>query len=175
MKLVEAQVVYDDDAGLEGPVPLRDEQIENSFPGVHKRVDMVESQYRDLWTFWIGLDRECWSRSGQVFRTLETRLVADCDKSFFESVLQENEDFRSSFAATTAVEGVVRTLLPSAEEDIAAQAALSGDPQTDRAPILHALHATIEAELGESSTTAEVERGQLPLEPDSSEARSGNE
>jgi HD superfamily phosphohydrolase len=85
MKLVEAKVIWEHSDGWSKPVELRSEEVHRQFPGVWNRVQTIENQYQDLWTFWIAIHPEYIEKARTVIASLESELEIECDKVFLES------------------------------------------------------------------------------------------
>ena len=85
MKLVKANVTWEQVGKWHNPVQLRSEEVEEQYPGVHKRVQTIEEQYKDLWVFWVAMDSQYISIAPGVIDALEDRIGVDCDETFKQS------------------------------------------------------------------------------------------
>lgn len=141
MKLARAKVVWDSADGLQGPVELRDPAVKQPFPGVWKRVDTIEDQYRDLWTFWVAMDRQYDHRAPAVVRSLEDQIGINCDPVFKETYLYAIPGFRQHVESHRKISEAWRTIEPQVEEMLIQQSALDGQAHTDKAAILKAIAA----------------------------------
>jgi HD superfamily phosphohydrolase len=148
MKLVRALAVWDSAEGLKGPAPLRDDIVRNAFPTVGDRVRAIEEQYRDLWSYWIAIDREYAERAPAVISTLESEIGIGCDPLFAETYLPSHvPNFSATWERIQAVDRTLtRTLKPKVDFALANQAAADGKTHTDSASILAAAGAVIAKE-----------------------------
>ena len=85
MKLVRANVTWEQGPGWHDPVELRSKDVKRQFPGVHQRVATIEDQYFDLWTFWIGINPQYVEQAAAVNDALRTELQIDCDRVFIDT------------------------------------------------------------------------------------------
>ncbi len=90
MKLVKAQVVWEHAGGWHGPVELRSSDVEKHFPGVYHRVDQIEKQYLDLWTFWAAIHPDHVKQAPGVVETLAEELEIPCDPVFCKSYMAQH-------------------------------------------------------------------------------------
>jgi len=141
MKLARAKVVWDSADGLQGPIELRADRVKQQFPGVWKRVETIEDQYRDLWTFWIGLDRRFAHRAAAVVRSLEDQVGIRCDEVFEETYLYGIPGYRENVNRGRRVSEVWHAMEPKVEEMLVQQSAYDGQQHTDDAVIRKAIAA----------------------------------
>ncbi len=85
MKLVEANVIWEHSDGWSEPVKLRSDDVQRQFPGVWDRVNTIENQYKDLWTFWIALHPNYVNKARSIIASLESELGIECDPVFIDS------------------------------------------------------------------------------------------
>jgi HD superfamily phosphohydrolase len=149
MKLARAKVVWDSADGLQGPIELRSERVKQQFPGVGKRVETIEDQYRDLWTFWIGMDRSLSHRTAAVVRSLEEQIGISCDEVFEETYLYSIPGYRETVNRSQRVRQVWETIQPRVEEMLVQQSALDGQLHIDDVTIRKAI--TTAVQVGASS------------------------
>lgn len=159
MKLVKAQVVWDDGGTQVGPYQLRSDEFKEKFPMVWKRIDNIEEQYRNLWTVWVSIHPAEISKVFHVIADLEEALQKKCNKDFF-NVLSTTSC--SKYYET--YKPVKKTMLDQVEmvEDLAKVKAAS-DGITDRPPeenhILNAMKTVAEKKL--SSKDGELQLGDV--------------
>ncbi len=162
MKLARAQVVWDSAEGVKGPAELRSDPVKSQFPGVHRRVDTIEQQYLDLWTFWVCLDRRFVAHAAAVVDTLQNQIGLACDPVFVETYLKTLPGFAERTDRGKAVRATLQRLQPRVEQSLEQQAALDGVARVDDATILAATRAIADAEI---ARRADVQRD-LFTEPD---------
>jgi hypothetical protein len=137
---------YDTTAGIQGPKALRDiVEFGDQFRGFRDRVNTIEEVYRDLWTFWIAVDRQFIGRAPEIIETLEEKLDIQCDRVFRETYLKKLPGFDLRRGQLTLVKQVAAELVPSVMESVTQQSALSGEPVVDTPAVLEALKSAIEA------------------------------
>lgn len=120
---------------------LRADAVKQQFPGVWKRVETIEDQYRDLWTFWIGMDRGFAHRAAAVVRSLEDQIGIHCDEVFEETYLFGIPGYRENVYRGKRVRDVWSAMEPKVEEMLVQQSALDGQQHVDDAVILRAITA----------------------------------
>jgi uncharacterized protein len=148
-KLVEAKVIYDTTSGVEGPKALREiDKLGEHFRGVKERVDTIENVYRDLWAFWVSIDRRFAEQAPDVVDTLEEKLEVQCDPVFRETYLNRLPGFENRRRQLTQVKQIFSEIQPSVVEGILQQSALSGSPTPDRGAVLEAIKAAAEEQAG---------------------------
>lgn len=157
MKLVQAHVVWDsaDESNqICGPVELRHED-QLPYPGVSKRIKMIEDQYLDLWTFWIAIDREYISSAAAVVETLEDKLDIICDTAFKKTYLHQIPNFREDTQNRRLITTTFKQkVLPSTSDRLMGQAALDGSTQPDETTILSAIGEVTDEQTKPSSRRA---------------------
>lgn len=132
MKLVKANVTWEQAKQWHEPVELRSEDVAEQYPGVHKRVHTIEEQYKDLWTFWVAMDSQFAALAPGVMGALEERIGVGCDEAFRHSYasghLNDFEEADRAFAA--ADQTWERELKPEVGPMIRQLAAKDGKPPT---------------------------------------------
>ena len=94
MKLVKAKVIYETTTGIQGPKSLREiEEFGDHFRGFRDRVKTIEDVYRDLWTFWIAIDRRSIDQAPDLVDALEDKLEIQCDRVFRDTYLNKLPGF----------------------------------------------------------------------------------
>jgi hypothetical protein len=147
MKLARAQVVWDSaEKGLQGPIELRDEKVSRQFPGVAKRVKTIEDQYRDLWTFWIAIDRKYIAHAAAVVSTIEDLIGIKCDPVFSETYLRQVPGFQQAASRTAAIHKALSALEPEVDDLLGQMAALDGQPHADSQTVLGAIRSVANKE-----------------------------
>jgi HD superfamily phosphohydrolase len=139
MKLARAQVVWESAEGLQGPKELRSNEVRRQFPGVAKRVETVENQYGDLWTFWVMIDRRNIGKAAGVVHMLQDCLGVACDAVFAETDLRKIPGYAKRSTIGKAVAKVWQGLEPEVEQILDNQAALDGVARTDDSAIREAI------------------------------------
>ncbi len=174
MKLVKAQVVWDSTQNLQGPYALRSDEVKNQFPGIGKRVNVIEEQYLDLWTFWIALDREHIDCAHAVVRSLERELGVKCNPVFVETHLSKLPGYKDMESLGRRVSSTLQSIQPVIEKAVNDQAALDGSRTPDENTILAVIKNVVDKKITEGEHRQrehkEVE-GQMKI-PESQE---GNE
>jgi HD superfamily phosphohydrolase len=163
-KLIETQIVWETAAGLQGPRTLRTiGEVGAHFAGVAKRVETMEGQYSDLWTFWVAIDRDYAERTAEVVQTLEDELDVECDEVFRETYLKKKlAGFESRSKRLRDVGRVLGGLQGTVLQSMSGQKGLSGEVPDDETVILEATKAAIEQKLG----TAKGPKRRRSAEPD---------
>ncbi len=139
MKLAKAQVVWESAEGLRGPRELRDQDVRLQFPGVAKRVETIENQYGDLWTFWIAIDRRYVNNAAGVIHMLQDYLGVGCDSVFSETYLRQIPGYAERSSMGRAIAKVWQGIEPQVEQILDNQAALDGVAHTDDTTIREAI------------------------------------
>ena len=139
MKLAKAQVVWESAEGLRGPRQLRNEEVRLQFPGVAKRVETIENQYSDLWTFWIAMDRRYIRQAAGVIPLLQEYLGVGCDSVFSETYLRKIPGYSERSNMGKAIAKVWQGIEPEVEQILDNQAALDGVARTDDTTIREAI------------------------------------
>lgn len=153
MKLARVQVVWNSADRLQGPEELRSPAVANWFPGVHNRVDTLEKQYLDLWTFWILLDRRCLDHAAGVVRSIEERIGVECDRAFVETYLHSHlSNYKQSAAGAKTVTELLQKLRPEIEEMVAERVA-QGDADLNEGGILEVTKQLVEEKIRLSTET----------------------
>lgn len=165
MKLAEAHVVWESADKWEGPYMLRSNEVRAQFPGVGKRVQMIEEQYEDLWTFWIAMDRNLVEQhAAQVVTTLDEEIGIDCDTVFLQTYLHRNIDgFKEKYRRHKEVRRRTRKIEVDAERTLSGQAASDGykqNPPADAAAIDLAIRSAIERGPVDPKTQAQFDFGE---------------
>ena len=147
MKLVKANVVWEQSGGWHEPVELRSDEVQHQFPGVHERVMTIEKQYLDLWTFWVGIHPEYIEHGPAIIAELEKRLEIYCDRAFLETYAKSKwPEFEESARLYEEIDDVWRSdLMPRVSQSV-----LQNVPRQDTpirtAAIIDAIHAASEPE-----------------------------
>jgi hypothetical protein len=145
MKLVKAKVIYETSTGIQGPKSLREiEEFGDHFRGFRDRVKTIEDVYRDLWTFWIAIDRRYIEQAPDLVEALEEQLEIQCDRVFRDTYLDKLPGFGVRRKHLGMVKHVAADLLPEVMESVTQQSALSGEPAADEGAVLEAMKAAIE-------------------------------
>ncbi len=142
MKLARVNVVWEQPGGWHTPVELRSEQVLRQFPGVHDRVETIEKQYFDLWTFWVAIDPDQIAKAPAVIDALSTELEIECDPVFIETYAKTR---LPGFAEAASLHGKLDStwrneLMPAVSRRVTDIAARPGTP-VDAAVITEAIHA----------------------------------
>ena len=169
MKLVKAKVIYETTSGIQGPRALREiEEFGEHFRGVRDRVRTIEDVYRDLWSFWIAIDRQHIDRAPEIVETLEERLQIQCDLVFRDTYLNKLPGFNERRKQLVDVKKAAATLLPDVMESVAQQSALSGGKAgAEEGVVLEAMKAAIEKRQPTKSRKKKAERGDTSAVTDS--------
>ncbi|MBI5870972.1 MAG: HD domain-containing protein [Actinobacteria bacterium] len=109
MKLVKANVIWQQSGGWHKPVVLRSQEVRDQFRRVYDRVETIENQYLDLWTFWIGINPEQMEKAPAVIDALARELGIDCDPVFIETYAKQNPRFKEAAEIYEKVNGAWRT------------------------------------------------------------------
>ena len=141
MKLVRANVIWEQPGGWHKPVELRGPEIHKQFAGVFNRVDSIEKQYLDLWTFWVGIHPEYITAAPGVIDALTTELKIECDPVFIETYAKPRyEGFKESAQLFENVEKTWRgELMPEVSRTIIDMAARPGS-EVDSSVITEVIH-----------------------------------
>lgn len=151
MKLVKANVIWEQSEGWHDPVELRSEEVKRQFPGVHARVSTIESQYFDLWTFWVGIQPEQITKAPAVIGALEDELKIKCDPVFIESYAKTHlPGFEEASRLHGRIEGTWKEqILPGVSQRVMDAAARPGT-EVDSSVINEAIH-TVSSEKSAST------------------------
>jgi hypothetical protein len=152
-KLVDAHVVWHSAGTLDGPHPLRSDELRQQFPGVAKRVANAEDQYLDLWTFWIAMDRDHLEKAARVVQSIEDELGIPCDPVFHSTYLIEIPGFGTGHKAQQAVRKTLEKLGPRVMANLDQQAALDGQEHLDETTILSATESAAHEQMASEQTT----------------------
>lgn len=109
MKLVKANVIWQQSGGWHKPVVLRSQEVRDQFRRVYDRVETIENQYLDLWTFWVGINPEQMEKAPAVIDALARELGIDCDPVFIETYAKQNPRFKDAAEIYEKVNGAWRT------------------------------------------------------------------
>ncbi len=143
MKLVKVNVVWDQSGGeLHQPVELRSEDVKKQFPRVHERVQAIENQYFDLWTFWIGIHPEYIKNAPGVVAALSSELEIECDPVFLETYAKKR---LPGFAESADIQNIIdgtwqKEIMPETTSMVLKMAARQGS-QVNKSVITEAIHA----------------------------------
>jgi hypothetical protein len=159
MKLVKAKVVYETTTGIQGPKSLREiEEFGDHFRGFRDRVRTIEEVYRDLWTFWVAIDRKYIARAPDIVDALEDRLEIECDRVFRDTYLDKLPGFGVRRQQLAMVKHVAADLLPTVMDSVTQQSAISGQPTADEGAVLEAMKAAIEKKAPKKSPSRRTKR-----------------
>jgi len=168
MKLANVQVVWETaDSALGGPVPLRDDLIKERFPGVYQRVRNIESQYADLWTFWVAIDRTVLAKAAPVVQSLEEAIGETCDSDFVETYLKQIDGYTEASKLSRRVTTKTRSLASRAQSVLGDQAARSGGsaPPPDDEQIMEAIQSVLSSDQDAQASLPLVPTGDQPDSP----------
>jgi HD superfamily phosphohydrolase len=142
MKLVRANVTWEQGGGWHDPVWLRDNEVKQQFPGVHDRVMTIEKQYLDLWTLWIGLHPDYLQNAPALISTLKDELQIDCDPVFIETYAKVRlPGFAKAAKTFTTLQDTLRDgYIPGISNRLASIAARDG-AEVDSTVVDEAIHA----------------------------------
>jgi uncharacterized protein len=156
MKLVETLVTWETSDGNHHPVMLRSPEVRTTFPGVSRRVEGIEQQYKDLWAFWIAIDREYVDQSFVIQKSLESEFSIPCDPIFADTYLGRDSDLAPARVRSGQIQNAFEAIRPRVDIALAEQAAREGltalkDKGVDPGSVLKAIEVTAR----ESSDKAE--------------------
>lgn len=140
MKLVKAHVVWQQSGGLHEPVELNSKAVKQQFPGVHKRVMTIQDQYKDLWTFWVGIHPDLIEEAPNVIDSLSTELGIKCDSVFIKTYLGQNPRFETAAKVHNQVNEALKEYLPDVSRRVTKKAALEADQSPDKSLINETIH-----------------------------------
>lgn len=141
MKEAKALVIWNDGKKLAGPRELRDLKL---FPGVHERVEAIERQYLDLWTFWVGMDAGHLDKAAKVVDTLQEVTGIECDVNFTNTHLLEYEGFEKNRESLSLIRRIMAPTVSEAEANILGQAAYTGTGNIDEETVIPSLKAAVD-------------------------------
>ncbi len=152
MKLVEAKVIWEHSDGWSEPVELRSEKVHSQFPGVWDRVQTIENQYQDLWTFWLAIHPEYVGKARTVIASLESELEIECDQVFLESYARSHlPGFGESSTLLHKVEGTWQDELMPAVTSRLLDRAARGDSDVDNTIITDTIRSVAEEKVKPTS------------------------
>lgn len=142
MKLVGANVVWDQSGTIHPPVELRSDEVHRQFPAVHDRVETIEKQYLGLWTFWVGIHPEHVREAPSIIAALSSELDIECDPVFIETYAKTRlEGFAESAKLQETLEDTWQTeFMPEVSQKILDVAARPGG-EVDSSVITETIHA----------------------------------
>jgi hypothetical protein len=145
MKLVKVNVVWDQANGLHTPVELRSEEVLRQFPGVHERVETIEKQYLDLWTFWVGIHPDYIRLAPSVVDAISSELEIECDPVFIETYAKTRlPGFADAFQTQKTIDNTWRTqFMPAVSQRLMDAAARDGSA-VDSAVVAEAIRTVSE-------------------------------
>lgn len=165
MKLVRVKVVWEQSGGWHKPVELRSKDVQKQFPGIHDRVDNIEQQYLDLWTFWIGIHPDYLKMVPGVIEDLSSGLDIECDPVFLETYAKDRlPEYAESAKLYDSVKNTLRkNIVPEVQRRLLDLAARPGT-QVDEAIITDTIH-NVSAGIGAGGKKAKKSEktGQLGL------------
>jgi hypothetical protein len=130
---------------LHVPVELRSEDVLRQFPGVHERVETIEKQYLDLWTFWIGIHPDYIRLAPSVVDAMSSELEIECDPVFIETYAKTRLPGFSDAARThkTMDDTWQKQFMPAVSHRLMDVAARPGSA-VDSAVVADAIHSVAE-------------------------------
>jgi HD superfamily phosphohydrolase len=89
MKEVKARVIWETATGMHEDIALREigEDKAPQFAAIVKRVQTIEEQYNDLWTFWVAAHRDHLDKAADIVEKLEKATGIECDPVFRDTYL----------------------------------------------------------------------------------------
>ena len=126
LKLAETLVTWETSDGEHEPVMLRSEQVGNTFPGVGRRVEGIEDQYKDLWSLWIAIDRAYIGNAFVIQRSLEAELQVSCDPIFEATYLGKDPELTEARERSSVIDTAFDELRVPVDHALAEQAAREG-------------------------------------------------
>lgn len=141
MKLVKAHVTWEQGAGWHEPVELRSEAVKHQYAGVHERVQTIERQYLDLWTFWIAIHPDQLQSAPAIIDALSAELDIACDSTFVDTYAKARlAGFAESSTLHESLEDAWRTdVMPKASRRMRDIAARPGTA-IDKAVVKETIH-----------------------------------
>jgi hypothetical protein len=166
MKLAKVNVVWEQSGGWRIPVELRSEQVQRQFPGVHNRVETIEKQYLDLWTFWVGIHPEQISKSPAVVDALSSELGIACDPVFIETYAKTRlAGFAPAANLYGKLDGTWRTqVMPAVSQQLLNIAARPGT-EVDASVVTEAIHDVSGKRRPSTKKQAEKKKPEQPTLP----------
>lgn len=140
MKLVKSNVVWEQSGGWHDPVELRSPDLRRQFPGVYARVDTIEQQYLDLWTFWVAIHPDFISAAPAVIDELSDQFKIECDEVFLETYAKTRlKDFEEYAKMHDGIKNTFKDHLPGVTKIVYDLAARPGS-EIDSSVITEAIH-----------------------------------